>query len=91
MVGRSYIGLMATITIDVDDEFMKEIEERAAKESRSAEDVAKELLQQSVNPYKLELQGWNHQSKLLVDVSDRNKLYEVLEDDEYMKKRGFRE
>jgi hypothetical protein len=82
---------MATITIDVDDEFMKEIEERAAKESRSAEDVAKELLQQSVKPYKLELQGWNHQSKLLVDVSDRNKLYEVLEDDEYMKKRGFRE
>ena len=82
---------MATITIDVDDEIMKEIEERAAKESRSAEDVAKDLLQQSVKPYKLELQGWNHQGKLLVDVADRNKLYEVLEDDEYMKKRGFRE
>lgn len=80
---------MATITLTVNDEVMKELEERAAKERRSTEEVAKELLQKSVTPYKLELEGWNWPSELLVDVSDRKKLYEVLYDDEYMKKRGF--
>jgi len=80
---------MATITLTVDDEVMKELEERAAKESRSVEEVANELLQNSARPYKLELEGWNWPSELLVDVSDREKLYEVLDDDEYMKKRGF--
>lgn len=80
---------MATITID--DDVLRQLEEKAGKESRTAEEVANELLRKQLEekPYKLDLKGWGWDSELLVDVADRNKLYDVLEDDEYMKKRGF--
>ena len=80
------------MTITVDEDLVKPIEERAAKESRTTDEVANEMLRQSfeaAKPYKLELEGWNHPGELLVDVADRNKLYEVLYDEEEMKRRGF--
>jgi len=80
---------MATITID--DDVLKKLEEKAGKESRTAEEVANELLRKSLEPYKLDLEGWKWNSELLVDVADRQKLYEVLQDDEYMKKRLVRQ
>jgi len=79
---------MAQVTITIDEDLLKQLQEKAAKESRTAEEVANELLRQSLGkPYKLELEGWN--AEILVDVADREKLYDVLDDDEYMKRRGF--
>lgn len=78
--------------IAIEDDVLKQLEEKAAKESRTADEVANEMLRQSfeaAKPYKLELEGWNHPGELLVDVADRNKLYEVLYDEEEMKRRGF--
>ncbi len=81
---------MAQATIAIDEDALKQLEEKAAKESRTAEEVANELLRQSLGaakPYKLELQRWN--AELLVDVADRNKLYDILDDADEMKRRGF--
>lgn len=80
---------MATLTLKIGDDVLKELKERAAKEDRTVDEVASELLRKALEPYKLEWKGWD--SELLVDVADRKKLYDVLYDDEYMKKRGFRE
>jgi plasmid stability protein len=77
---------VATITID--DDVMKDLAERAAKESRSADDVANELLRKSVKPYKLELEGWPAELKPGVDLTDRNKLYELMDGAELVKKYG---
>jgi len=80
---------MATITIDED--LLKRIEEKAAKESRTAEQIANELLRSSLNgqkPYKLELEGWNAQLRPGVDLSDRNQMYELMDGDELAKKYG---
>jgi len=78
---------MATLTLKIGDDVLKELKERAAK--GTVDEVASELLRKALEPYKLEWKGWD--SELLIDVADRKKLYDVLYDDEYMKKRGFRE
>jgi len=77
---------MATITID--DDVLKQLEEKAGKESRTADEVANDLLRKQLEekPYKLELEGWKWPSELLVDITDREKLYEALDDPEYFEK-----
>lgn len=78
---------MAQATIAIDEELLKQIEEKAAKESRTAEEVANELLRQSLaKPYKLELQGWNAELRPGVDLTDRDKLYELMDGPEYWDK-----
>jgi len=83
---------MATITIDVDDEVLKEIEAKAAKENRNLAGVVNELLRRDLaKPYKLELEGWKWKTKLRpgVDLTSREKLYDLMDDAEEMKRRGF--
>ena len=78
---------MATITIE--DELLRQLEEKAAKESRSADEVANELLRKSLGkPYKLELEGWKWKTELQpgIDLTDRNKLYDAMDDPDYWDK-----
>ncbi len=80
---------MAQATITIDEDLLKQIEEKAAKESRTAEEVANELLRQSLEakkPYKLELQGWNAELQPGVDLEDRSKLYDLMDGPEYFEK-----
>lgn len=79
------------MTITIDPDLLAKLEEKAKNEQRDVDAVANELLRQALEkkPYALELKGWGWDAELLVDVSNRNKLYEVLDDEEYMRKRGF--
>lgn len=81
-------------TIALDDDVLAKLEEKAKSESREVDSVANDLLRQVLGtqkPYKLELKGWDWETELLVDVADRKKLHELLDDNpEYLKKRGFR-
>ena len=89
--GEAIIISIMTVTIDAD--VLAQLEEKAKKESREVDAVVNELLRQALGekkPYKLELKGWGWETELLVDVADRKKLHELLDDDpEYLKKRGF--
>ncbi len=80
--------------IAIEDDVLKQLEEKAAKESRTAEEVANELLRQSLEaakPYKLELEGWKWKTELQpgIDLTDRDKLYDILDGPDEMKRRGF--
>jgi hypothetical protein len=80
---------MAQATITIDEDLLKQIEEKAAKESRTAEEVANELLREALEkPYKLELEGWKWKTELQpdIDLTDRNKLYDILDGPEYWDK-----
>lgn len=82
---------MATITITIEDEVLKRLEEKAAKENRSADEVANDLIRQELaKAYKLELEGWNWKTELQpgIDLTSRDKLYDVLDGAEEMKRRG---
>lgn len=79
-----------TITIDAD--VLAQLEEKAKKESREVDAVVNELLRQALGekkPYKLELQGWDAELRPGVDLNSRSKLYELMDDADEMKRRGF--
>ncbi len=78
------------MTVTINPDILAKLEEKAKSENRELDVVANELLAQALEekkPYKLEWNTW--EAEVLVDVSDRKKLYEDLYDDEYMRKRGF--
>jgi hypothetical protein len=77
--------------IAIEDDVLKQLEEKAAKESRTTDEVANELLRQSfeaAKPYKLELEGWKTELQPGVDLTDRDKLYDLMDGDELLKKYG---
>jgi predicted transcriptional regulator len=83
---------MAQTTIAIDEDLLRRIEEKAARESRTAEEVANELLRKSLDaakPYKLELKGWDAELQPGIDLTDRDKLYDILDGPDEMKRRGF--
>ena len=81
---------MATITIE--DDLLRQLEEKAAEENRSADEVANEVLRWGLKkPYKLELEGWKWKTELQpgIDLTSREKLYDILDGPDEMKRRGF--
>lgn len=78
----------STITIKIDKDLLKQIEERAAKENQTTDEVANELLRNSLRPYKLELEGWPAKLRPGVDLTDREKLYDLMEGTDLAEKYG---
>jgi hypothetical protein len=82
---------MAQLTIAIDEDLLKQLEEKAAKESRTKDEVANDILRKSftaAKPYKLELEGWKTELQPGVDLNDRDKLYDLMDGDELLKKYG---
>ena len=76
---------MARTTIAIDDDLLRQLKERAAREERTLQDVTKELLRHAMTrrkagpPYKLVLKGWRAKTRSGVDFLDRDKLFDLMD------------
>lgn len=83
--------IISRMTITIDADVLAKLEEKAKSESRDVDAVANELLRQALEEklYKLELEGWPAKLRPGVDLTDRDKLYEMMDDADEMKRRGL--
>jgi plasmid stability protein len=76
---------VARTTLAIDDDLLKRIKEKAAREGRALQDVANELLrlalvqQKPKRALKLELRGWKAKERPGVDLLDRDKLFDLMD------------
>ena len=76
---------MARTTIAIDDDLLKRMKEKAAREGRPLQDVANELLRQALvqqaprRRIKLSLRGWKARQQPGVDLLDRDKLFDLMD------------
>ena len=68
----------------IEPAILRELKARATKEARSLQDVANEAmrkgLRESQRPYKLQLHGWKAEFQPGVDVADRDRLLDLLDE-----------
>lgn len=75
---------MARTTLAIEDELLRTLKSKAAREGRTLQDVANELLRQGLaqrrqrGDYRLELDGWAAQEQPGVDILDRDKLFDLM-------------
>lgn len=74
---------MRRTTIAIDDDIRKRIKEKAAREGRTFQEVANELLRQALAdrkwpPVKLVLRGWKAIEQPGVDLLDRDKFFDLM-------------
>lgn len=76
---------MPRITLAIEDRLLRRLKEKSAREGRTLQEVANELLRRSLDMrldrsnYRLELEGWDAAELPGVDVLDRDKLFDILE------------
>ena len=76
---------MARTTIAIDDDLLRRIKEKAAREGRSFQDLANSLLRQALAQQvarpriKLALRGWKARQQPGVDLLDRDKLFDLMD------------
>lgn len=76
---------MARTTLAIDDDLLKRIKEKAAREGRTFQDVANELLRHALHQQsprrrrKLALRGWKASARPGVDLFDRDKLFDLMD------------
>lgn len=76
---------VARTTLAIDDDLLKRIKEKAAREGRALQDVANELLRQALvqqkpkRALKLKLRGWKATERPGVDLLDRDKLFDLMD------------
>lgn len=74
---------MQRTTLAIEDGVLRRLREKAAREDRTLQEVANELLRQGLHmqpqrsEYRLELEGWNAAELPGVDVLDRDKLFDL--------------
>ena len=76
---------MTRTTLAIDDDRLRRLREKAAKEGRTPQAVTNELLRQALTSapeakgYRLAMRGWKAAEQPGVDVLDRDKLFEVMD------------
>jgi plasmid stability protein len=76
---------VARTTLGIDDDLLKRIKEKAAREGRALQDVANELLRSALvqqkpkRNLKLKLRGWKAAERPGVDLLDRDKLFDLMD------------
>lgn len=76
---------MPRTTLAIDDEVLKRIKEKAAREGRTLQETANDLLKLALTPQrsgkkvKLALRGWKAVPQAGVDLLDRDKLFDLLD------------
>jgi len=75
---------MRRTTLAIEDRLLRRLKEKAAREGRTLQEVANELLSLGLDmrpqrsDYRLELEGWDATELPGVDVLDRDKLLDIL-------------
>ncbi len=76
---------MARTTLAIDDDVLKRMKEKAAREGRTLQDTANQLLKQALTPQRsgkrirLALRGWKAVTRPGVDLLDRDKLFDLMD------------
>jgi plasmid stability protein len=76
---------MARTTFALDDEFLAQLKQRAAREGRPMQDLANDLLRLGLTrtgraqAYRTRLKGWRAELQQGVDVLDRDALIDLME------------
>jgi plasmid stability protein len=76
---------MARTTLKMPPDLLRRLKERAAREGRSMQDLANELLREGLDrlldpvPFTLELEGWEAATQPGVDLLDRDKLFDLMD------------
>ncbi|HXI12715.1 MAG TPA: DUF2191 domain-containing protein [Thermoanaerobaculia bacterium] len=76
---------MHRTTLAIDDDLLKRIKQKAAREGRTFQDVANELLREAMVPrgprgrFNLALRGWKAVEQPGVDLLDRDKLFDLMD------------
>ena len=76
---------MSRTTLAIDDDLLKRMKERAAREGRTLQGVANDLLRQALvqqrqsSKTKLVLRGWKASEQPGVDLLDRDKLFDLMD------------
>ena len=66
-------------------DLLRRLKERAAKEGRSMQELANDLLRDGLTrleepaPFELDLNGWEGQEQAGVDLLDRDKLFDLMD------------
>ena len=69
----------------LEDDLLRELKARAAREGRTLQALANELLRQAVakpestRPYRLKMDGWKAKVQPGVDLLDRDKLFDLMD------------
>ena len=75
---------MPRTTLAIEDHLLRSLKEKAAREGRTLQDVANDLLRQGIarpearSSYRLELEGWEASELPGVDILDRDKLFDLM-------------
>ena len=73
---------MARTTLNIQDDLLRRLKEKAAREGRPMQDVANDLLRQGLaerqgrKDYHLALEGWQAEALPGVDILDRDNLFD---------------
>jgi plasmid stability protein len=76
---------MARMTVTIDDDVMRRLKGKAAREGRTLQETANDLLKQALTPrhsakkIKLKLRGWKAKTLSGVDLVDRDGLFDRLD------------
>jgi plasmid stability protein len=76
---------MRRTTLAIDDDLLRTLKGKAAREGRTLQDVANEVLRQGLakqtrrSDYALELEGWVAEQQPGVDILDRDKLFDLMD------------
>ena len=76
---------MARTTLAIDDDLLKRLKEKAARDGRTLQDTANDLLKQALGPKRrrkqkrLALRGWKAATRAGVDLLDRDKLFDLMD------------
>lgn len=75
---------MKRTTLALEEDLLRRLKEKAAREGRTLQDTANDLLRQGLAkrpqraPYRLSLTGWDAEELPGVDILDRDKLFDVM-------------
>ncbi len=78
---------MARTTLRLDDDLLKRLKETAARQGRTLQSLANDLLRSGLVrtssdgqlEYELRLEGWEAEEQAGVDILDRDKLFDVMD------------
>lgn len=76
---------MGRTTLRIDDDLLRRLREKAARDGRSLQDVTNELLryglmrQNDPPAFDLDLEGWEAEAQPGVDLLDRDALFDLME------------
>lgn len=77
---------MPRTTIRLDEDLLRRLKEAAAREGRTLQDLTNELLRRAMTDpeepeeFSLELEGWTARERPGVDIRERDRLLDLMED-----------